>query len=91
MKYRNRRWKHQLPANGLVYATEGGIFRSSARRNASISVKLDGCRSSMALRLILEEVVRPLDSDAVTIMSFSVILSGCKAIAIVVSRWMDRD
>ena len=45
----------------------------------------------MALRLILEEVVRPLDSDAVTIMSFSVILSGCKAIAIVVSRWMDRD
>ena len=45
----------------------------------------------MALRLIFEEVVRPLDSDAVTIMSFSVILSGCKAIAIVVSRWMDRD
>lgn len=32
MKYRNRRWKHQLPANGLVYATEGGIFRSSARQ-----------------------------------------------------------
>ena len=58
---------------------------------ARISVKLDGCRSSMALRLIFEEVVRPLDSDAVTIMSFSVILSGCKAIAIVVSRWMDRD
>jgi len=45
----------------------------------------------MALRLIFDEVVSPLDSEAVTIMSFSVMLSGCKAMAMVVSRRMVRD
>ena len=53
-------------------------------------MKLDGCNRSMAFRFILEEVVNPLDSEAVTIISCRVMLSGCSRNDRVVSRVTDR-
>ena len=44
---------------------------SSERR----SVKLDGCRCSIALRSMTDDVVMPCDSCAVTTTSFSMRLS----------------